>query len=141
MPSAFLEQLTALTAGLVSSYIGPWSHDGSSGLRWETGILQQKGITSLALFIFVVVLKTALGQWSKERFFPEKRLYGRGLGHLRSRPLAVREDAELRKAVGLVLSHPGSWGQDRAGLRACLAAQVCPTPPVPPRACHLRDFC
>ena len=115
MPSAFLEQLTALVVGLVSSYIGHWSHDGNSGLRWETGILQQKGITILALcFVVVVVLKTALDQWRKERFFHEKCSYGRGLGHLRSRPLAVWEDAELRKAVELVLSHQGAGG--RTGL-------------------------
>ena len=60
MPSAFLEQLTALAAGLVSSYIGPWSHDGSSGLRWKMGILQQKGITSLALFFLLLLLFSKL---------------------------------------------------------------------------------
>lgn len=41
------------------------------------------------MLAFFVVLKTALGQWRKERFFHEKRSYGRRLGHLWSRPLAV----------------------------------------------------
>lgn len=61
----------------------PLSTMGVPGLRWGSRILQQKGITVLALFC--CSLQNCSRPVEEERFFSEKRWYGRRLGHL-SRP-------------------------------------------------------